>query len=318
MNGTRVLVTGASGFIGSHLVRRLLADGADVTVVVRYSSVMKNPRLQDMWERVGVIEADLRNRGALVAVRDAAPQIVFHLAAYNHVGQSFGQVEECFDVNAKGTANLLDACGDAPRFVYLSTSEVYGAQDSVPFVETMEPHPMSPYSITKYAGELYCGMRQRLRPEQVVVLRAFNTFGPWQSTKAVIPELILACLEASPVRTTKGEQTREFNFVEDIVDGIVRAGLHRGALPGPVNLAAGQEIAIRDLVRRIAELTGATDRVEIGALPTRPNEIWRMYADATRARTELGWQPRTGFDDGLRRTVEWFREYVAERGRHHG
>jgi len=230
------------------------------------------------------------------------------------VGQSFVQVEECFDVNAKGTANLLDVCPGARRFVYLSTSEVYGFQEHVPFVETMEPQPMSPYSITKYAGELYARMRQRLAPERVVVLRAFNTFGPGQSTKAVIPELILACLRGAPVRTTKGEQTREFNFVDDVVDAIVRAGRHEGPLLGPVNVAGGREIAIRDLVQRVATLTGATGRLEIGALPYRPNEIWRMYADGSRARRELGWAPTVGLDEALQRTVEWYRTYLAEPG----
>lgn len=314
MSGTRVLVTGASGFIGSHLVRRLLADGAEVTVVVRYASVMRNVRLRTVWDAVRVIEADVRNRGALAAAQETAPELVFHLAAYNHVGQSFAQVEECFDVNAKGTANVLDVCPGARRFVYLSTSEVYGLQEHVPFVETMEPRPMSPYSITKYAGELYARMRQRLTPERVVVLRAFNTFGPGQSTKAVIPELILACLRGGTVRTTKGEQTREFNYVEDVVDAIVRAGRHEEPLLGPVNVADGREIAIRDLVQRIAGLTSATGQLEIGALPYRPNEIWRMYADSSRARRELGWAPKVGLEDGLRRTVEWYRSYLAEPG----
>src|SRR5262245_23360371 len=139
MSKQRVVVTGGSGFIGSHLVRRLLDGGAAVAVTVRYGNLMKNERLRDCWDRLHVIEADLRNRGALAAVRDFAPDIVFHLAAYNHVGESFRQVEECFDVNAKGTANLLDACEGVDTFVYMSTSEVYGHQPGVPFVDKMCP-----------------------------------------------------------------------------------------------------------------------------------------------------------------------------------
>lgn len=126
MKGNRVLVTGGSGFIGSHLVHRLVENGAIVAVTVRYGNVMACERLRGVWDTITVIEADLRNRGALDAIHEFAPSVVFHLAAYNHVGQSFTQVEECFDVNAKGTANLLDLCAHVDRFVYMSTSEVYG------------------------------------------------------------------------------------------------------------------------------------------------------------------------------------------------
>jgi nucleoside-diphosphate-sugar epimerase len=313
MKHKRVLVTGGSGFIGSHLVKRLIAEGAEVAVTVRYGNVMKNERLRDCWEDVRVIEADLRNRGALDGVRQFAPEIVFHLAAYNHVGQSFVQVEECFDVNAKGTANLLDTCGEVEKFVYMSTSEVYGHQTSVPFVETMTPEPISPYAITKYAGELYCRMKQRVKGEtSIIIVRPFNVYGPYQSTKAVIPELIINCLAGQPIRTTKGEQTREFNYVSDTVDGLVKAAQHPGGVEGVINIAAGEEIAIKDLVSKIADLTGTKSQLEIGALPYRPTEIWRMYADSGRAQKILGWQPRVSLDEGLRRTVEWFRAYLPQ------
>jgi nucleoside-diphosphate-sugar epimerase len=312
MNG-RVLVTGGSGFIGSHLVRRLLDGGAEVAVTVRYGNVMKNERLRHCWDRLQVIEADLRNRGALEAVRQFEPDVAFHLAAYNHVGESFRQVEECFDVNAKGTANLLDVCDGVAKFVYMSTSEVYGHQERVPFVESMCPEPISPYAITKYAGELYCRMKRRVGGRTaIVVLRPFNTFGPYQSAKAVIPELILNCLQGRPIRTTKGEQTREFNYVENIVDGLILAAEHPGPINGPVNLAAGEEVPIRDLVLTIAELTETQSAIEIGALPYRPTEIWRMYADSSRARELLGWRPSVHLREGLRLTVEWFREYLRE------
>ena len=314
MKGKRVLVTGGSGFIGSHLVHRLLADGAEVGITVRYGNVMKNERLRDCWNDLRVIEADLRNRGALEAgFREFPPEVVFHLAAYNHVGQSFVQVEECFDVNAKGTANLLDMCGSVEKFVYTSTSEVYGHQTEVPFVETMCPEPISPYAITKYAGELYCHMKERIGGgPSVAVLRPFNTFGPYQSAKAVIPELIVNCLRGVPIQTTKGEQTREFNYVGNIVDGLVLAAMHTGKVEGVMNLAAGEEVPIRDLVTKIAELTDTQSRIEIGALPYRPTEIWRMYADSTRARQTLGWEPRVFLEEGLKKTIDWFREYYRE------
>jgi UDP-glucose 4-epimerase len=307
----RVLVTGGSGFIGSHLVHRLLKEGSEVGVTVRYGNVMKNERLKDIYSDIRVIEADLRNRGALSQVRDWRPEVVFHLAAYNHVGESFTQVEECFDVNAKGTANLLDSCNGVEKFVYMSTSEVYGYQDAVPFVETMNPQPISPYAITKYAGELYCRMKQRMSGAvPILIVRPFNTFGPYQSSKAIIPELIIKCLMGDALQTTAGEQTREFNFVDNIVDGIIKAGEHTGACAGPINIAAGEEVPIREVVTRIATLTNTRSKVEIGALPYRPTEIWRMYADPSRAESILGWKPRIGLDEGLKRTVDWFREYL--------
>jgi UDP-glucose 4-epimerase len=313
MRQKRVLVTGGSGFIGSHLTHQLLSEGAEVAVTVRYGNVMKNERLRGCWDDVRVIEADLRNRGALAGVREFAPEAVFHLAAYNHVGQSFVQVEECFDVNAKGTANLLDICDGVEKFVYMSTSEVYGHQASVPFVETMNPEPISPYAITKYAGELYCRMKRRVKGESsVIIVRPFNVYGPYQSTKAVIPELIINCLLGHPIRTTKGEQTREFNYVSDIVDGLIKAAACPEKIEGVVNIAAGEEVAIRDLVRLIARLTETQSPLEIGGLPYRPTEIWRMYADNTRAKDWLGWRPQVNLEDGLRRTVDWFRDYLPQ------
>lgn len=315
MKNKRVLVTGGSGFIGSHLVKKLLDDGAEVAVTVRYGNVMKNERLRHCWDDIRVIEADLRNRGALEAgLREFPPEVVFHLAAYNHVGQSFVQVEECFDVNAKGTATLLDTCGDiVEKFIYMSTSEVYGHQPGVPFVETMCPQPISPYAITKYAGELYCRMKQRIEGSpSVVITRAFNTFGPYQSAKAVIPELIIKSLRGEPIKTTKGEQTREFNYVSNVVDGLIRAASHDGKIEGPVNIAAGEEVSIRNLVTNIAKLTGTHSKIETGVLPYRPTEIWRMYADSTRAREMLGWKPEITLEEGLKLTIEWFREYYRD------
>lgn len=313
MKDRRVLVTGGSGFIGSHLVKNLLQAGAKVAVTVRYGNVIKNIRLADCWNCIQVIEADLRNRGALKAITRFDPEAIFHLAAYQHVGESFGQVEECFDVNAKGTANLFDVCENVPKFVYTATSEVYGFQEKVPFVETMEPSPLSPYAITKYAGEMYCRMKQRIGgPTSTVILRPFNAFGPYQSTKAIIPELILKCLRGDPIRTTPGEQTREFNFVTNLTEGMVLAAQHPEKIDGPMNLAGGEEVAIRDLVHKIAELTDTRSQIEIGALPYRPNEIWRMRGDGTRARQVLGWKPRVSLEEGLRITIDWYRDQIAQ------
>ena len=311
----RVLVTGGSGFIGSHLVRRLVDEGATVAVMVRYGNVMKNERLRELWDKVTVIEADLRNRGALEAAAQFKPQLVFHLAAYNHVGESFRQVEECFDVNAKGSANLLDVCGGSERFVYMSTSEVYGHQASGAFVETMNPEPISPYAITKYAGELYCRMKQRIggKPE-VVVVRPFNVFGPCPELQGDHPRAHHQLPARQPHPHHPGRADPRVQLRGQRGGRAAGGRQRRQAVPGPINIAAGEEVAIRDLVKKIAELTQTKSSIEIGALPYRPTEIWRMYADSTRARNELGWTPRLNLEEGLKQSIAWYRDYLANGG----
>lgn len=310
----RVLVTGASGFIGSHLTRRLVDLGADVGIVTKYNSVVDNVRLVDLWDRLTVIEADLRNQDSLRQVAAFRPQVVYHLAAYNHVGDSFMHVTEALDANVKGTANVIDAFDGYERFVYISSSEVYGSQPSVPFRENMCPNPISPYAVGKYGGELYCRMKRERSDRQIVVLRPFNAFGPYQSPRAVIAEIILTCLEGKPVRSTEGKQTRDFNFVGNLVDGFVLAGEKEEAVGEIINLGSSTEIAICELIREIHRQTGEKSTLQIGALDLRPTEIWRMVAANDRARELLGWTPKVGFEEGLERTIAWYRAFLETYG----
>ncbi|MBF0625211.1 MAG: GDP-mannose 4,6-dehydratase [Magnetococcales bacterium] len=310
--GRRVLVTGGAGFIGSHLTRRLVGMGAEVAVTTKYHSLMDNVRLVDVWDRIRVIEADLRNLDSLAAVRAFRPQVVYHLAAYNHVGDSFTHVQEALDSNMKGSANLLQSLEDYDRFIYVATSEVYGCQTGFPFTETMTPNPISPYSIGKYGGEQYARMLMEQQKRPIVILRPFNAFGPYQSQRAVIPEIITDCLRDRPIHATEGRQTREFNFVENLVDGFILAGEQPAALGQTINLGSGQEIAIRDLIRMIHSRTGSRSELRFGSLPYRPTEIWRMAADNRRARELLGWEPRVAFEDGLEITIGWVRAFIGE------
>ncbi|MBW2981165.1 SDR family NAD(P)-dependent oxidoreductase [Candidatus Woesearchaeota archaeon] len=307
MKGKKVLVTGGSGFIGSHLVDRLMSIGAEVTLMTKYNSLVENIRLKDVWDKLNIIEVDLRDIDSLKQVKDVAPEIIYHLAAYNHVGSSFMHVNQVFDVNAKGTANLIEAYDGYERFIYTSTSEIYGYQEEVPFRENMNPCPISPYSVTKYAGELYCRMKMRMG-NPIVVLRPFNTFGPYQSSKAVIPEIATKCLNNETVKITKGTQTREFNYVGDIIDGLILAGEKEEAIGKIINLGNGREIAIKELAEAIVKLTGSKSKLEVGALPHRPIEIWRMCAANDLAKKYLGWEPKTSFEEGLKKTIDWFQE----------
>ncbi|MBT4191921.1 MAG: NAD-dependent epimerase/dehydratase family protein [Candidatus Diapherotrites archaeon] len=312
--GKKVLVTGGSGFIGSHLVRRLVSEGADVSIMVRYQEKIDNVRMSGIWDKLNLIEADVRNLDTMQAVKDLAPQVIFHLAAFNHVGRSFSCVQECFDVNARGTANLLDAYDGYEKFVYTSTSEIYGLQDSVPFVETMMPAPQSPYSVTKYTGELYALMKQRQKDLPIAVIRPFNVFGPYQTPSAVIMNFIRMALNGERLSTDKGEQTREFNFIDNTVDGFLLVGEKDEAIGKYINVGGGEdfEISIADLARKVVEFSGSKSELGIGDKPYRENEIWRMYSDSSKAKELLGWEPKISFDDGLKKTIDWFRKYREE------
>lgn len=309
MKSNTVLVTGGAGFIGSHLVKRLVSLGAEVTVTVKYNSIIDNVRLSSLWNQLEIVEADMRNIDSLRQLRGRGFDAIFHLAAYNHVGDSFLHISEALSSNALATANLFESGVEFERFVYVSSSEVYGLQDSVPFVESAQPFPLSPYSIGKYAGELYSQLKRHQGGQPIACVRPFNTFGPYQSERAIIPELIVKCLRGVDIETTEGKQTREFNFVENQVDGLLAVATCESMPTEVINIGCGEEVAICDLVTKIHSLCESSSQLKIGALPTRPNEIWNMCCDASRARDLLGWKPQLSLEQGLRRTVEWFRHY---------
>lgn len=305
----KVLVTGGSGFIASHLCRSLIRQGARLYVLTKYNSVIDNIRLSDIWGRTTMVEADIRNPDSLKVIKNIRPDLVYHFAAYNHVGDSFQNISEAIDVNSKGSVNVLDAYEDYERFVYISSSEVYGFQERVPFSEDMTPFPVSPYSVGKYSGELYARMKHHVYGRPIVILRPFNAFGPFQSPRAIIAELIIKCLKTEEIRTTEGIQTREFNYVENLVDAFLLAGYKKGAVGEVINIGTGNEISIRHLVEKIHKLTASKSRLSMGKISYRPTEIWRMAAMNKKAERILGWRPRLSFDQGLAKTIEWYKKF---------
>lgn len=308
LSGARVLVTGASGFIGSHLIRRLVDDGADVHALTSAVSSVYPTRLVDLREDIVLHEGNLNDQGAMRALaRVVRPEYVFHLGAYTHVGKSWERIDECTQTNVAGTVNLLRAIEDTGyrRLVFTGTSEIYGAV-AVPFREDAAVEPGSPYAVSKYAAERFCRMLQRGRGWPIVLLRPFNAYGPAQSPDRIIPEVIVRALEGRELQMTSGTQTREFNYVVDLVDGFVRAALTPGIEGELLNLGCGEEIAVADLATKILGLMGDPIEVKIGVLPERPNEIPRMCSDSTKARELLGWEPAHTLEDGLQRTIEWY------------
>lgn len=273
-------------------------------------------RLLDLRASITLHEASLTDRGALDQVAAAVrPEYVLHLGAYTHVGKSWQRVDECIQANVQGTVNLLMAL--APhgyvRFVNTGTSEIYGDVD-VPFREDGPVHPISPYSVSKQSAEQYCQLFSEARGWPIVRVRPFNAYGPAQSPDRVIPEIIARGLQGQPLRMTQGTQTREFNYVEDLVDGFLLLLTTPGIDGELFNLGCGEEVSMRELATRVLALLGNPVQPEFGALPERPTEIWRMYADSSKARERLGWAPRTSLDEGLARTIEWYRRELAAGG----
>jgi nucleoside-diphosphate-sugar epimerase len=306
----RALVTGGSGFIGSHVVRRLLADGADVVVLSSSSSVTPE-RLADVAGGIEVVQANLRDVASLErAMKTARPDLVVHLGALTHVGRSFFRVEETIQTNIQGTVNLLGTLdGNFERFVYVGTSDVYG-DGEVPFTEDQAVRPLSPYAVSKYAAERFCRMYGQAYSWPIVCVRPFNTYGPGQSVDRIIPEIIVAGLRREALKMTGGQQTREFTYVDDVVDAIVRAATRDGVAGEVLNIGRGEEVSMRTLATTVLRLLGDPIQPEFGALPDRPNEIWRMFGDSRRAQTLLGWSPAHTLEDGLARTIEWYRTHL--------
>lgn len=302
--GRRVLVTGASGFVGAHLVRRLLADGAEVAALTS-SPAGHEPAVR--WE-----VADLRDQDATErAVRSVEPELVVHLAALTHVGRSFERAEDHIETNVRGTVHLLQAlAGRYERFVYVGSGDVYG-DGPAPFHEDQPVAPVSPYAVSKYAAERFCRMYHQAYGWPIVCLRPFNSFGPGQSVDRIIPELVVAGLQGRSLPMTEGRQTREFTFVEDVAHAI-GLSLTAPGLDGDVlNVCRGEEVSMRSLALLVAEVTASGVEPDFGALPHRPNEIWRMVGDPTRAHERLGWRATVSLEDGLARTAAWYRDELA-------
>jgi len=309
----RVLVTGASGFIGSHLVRRLLDADAQVHALTSVVSSIYPTRLVDVRERITLHEGSLTDRGALEDIAAAVrPDYVFHLGAYTHVGKSWQRVDECVQVNVQGTVNLLMAL--APhgykRFINTGTSEIYG-DINVPFRESDLPHPISPYSVSKYAAEEYCRLFADARNWPIVRVRPFNAYGPAQSPDRVIPEIITRALRGERLKMTQGRQTREFNYVGDLAEGFLQLATTPGIDGELFNLGCGVDVSIHDLTTTILQVMGNPVEAEFGALPARPTEIWEMRCDPSKANERVGYVANTSLEDGLATTIDWYRTEIA-------
>ena len=305
-----ILITGGAGFIGSNLAKRLVQSGAKITIIVKYASIIDCPRLINVWDQIKIIEADLRNTDSVNSIKKLKFDYIFHLAAYNHVGDSFRHVQESINSNLFSTINLLDHGPNFNKFIHIGSSEIYGLQKKIPFNVNETPDPMSPYALGKYSSELYAKIKSRQTKKKLVCLRPFNTFGPYQSEKAIIPEIIIKCLLNKEIKTTFGEQTREFNYVDNIVEGILLASKKVNHSETPINLGSNNPVKIKELVKKIHKLTKSKSKLKIGAIKYRPNEIWKMQAENKFIVKKLGWKPLLSFDEGLVKSIKWYEKFL--------
>ena len=304
----KILVTGGAGFIGSHLTNRLLAEGARVSVIVKYNSIIECPRLVKIWDKINIIEADLRNTDSVSELKKMNFDLAFHLAAYNHVGDSFKHVLENVNSNLVSTINLLNHGPRIKKFIHMGTSEIYGTQKKLPFDAKEKPNPMSPYAVTKFGSELFSLLKAKSSKLDLLCVRPFNTFGPFQSEKAIIPEIIIKCLLNKEIKTSGGKQTREFNYIDNVIDGILFLNKKVKNSFEPINVGSNQPISIKNLVKKIHSSTGSNSKLKIGSLKYRPNEIWKMQAN-NKFIISKGWKPKISFDEGLKNTITWYKKF---------
>ncbi len=306
----RALVTGGAGFIGSHLVEGLLARGLDVRVLDNFATGRRE-NLSRVLSEIDLLEGDLCN---LTTVRAAVRgvDVVFHLAALPSVARSIEHPLESNQVNITGTVNLLVAARDAGvrRVVYAASSAAYGNQPTLPKVETMAPQPLSPYAVSKLAGEQYMQVFTRLYGLSTISLRYFNIFGPRQDPTTqyagVIAKFATFAIHGQPYTVWgDGETSRDFTYVENAVQANLLAA--EAAYEGSplVNIAFGRRTTLNQLWAMMNELTGQHLPAQYG--PERPGDVRHSHADITCARQILGYDPQVDVREGLRRTLEWYR-----------
>jgi len=312
LRSKRVLVTGAGGFIGSHLTERLVDLGADVSVFLRYNSRSDEGMIRQLpaetRKNMKLVYGELRE---LETVREAMRNIdvVFNLAALVSIPYSYLHPQEVIETNTIGTLNVLTAARDeeVEKIVQTSTSEVYGTARYVPIDEEHPKQPQSPYSASKIAADaialsFYCSFNL-----PVAIIRPFNAYGPRQSDRAIIPSIISQALTKKEILVGDITPTRDFNFVTDTVEGFTKIAESQESIGQEINIGSGLEISIADLIQKIISATGREVKVVQEERRLRPekSEVRRLCADNSKARKLIGWEPRVSLETGLKKTVEW-------------
>lgn len=313
----KILVTGADGFIGSHVVETLVKSGHEVRAFVLYNSFNSWGWLDEsdksIRDSIDVFSGDIRDpHGVDKAVENQ--EVVLNLAALIAIPYSYHSPDTYIDTNIKGTLNILQAARrhNVMRVVQTSTSEVYGSAQYIPIDEAHPLHPQSPYAASKVGADQLALSFHASFDLPVGILRPFNTYGPRQSARAVIPTIISQLANKSKVKLGSLSPTRDFSFVQDTANGFLAAAQSDAIIGQTINLGSGFEISIKDTAETIAKIMNAKLELVDDEQRVRPenSEVERLHASIDKAKTILGWQPQlkglTGFQTGLKQTIEWF------------
>ncbi len=313
IKGKNVLVTGAAGFIGSHLTDMLLKNGAKVTAFVKYNSTSSIGWLEEASSNTNltIIHGDVRDPFQVCSAV-AGMDIIFHLAALIGIPYSYAAPQSYVETNINGTMNILEAAKahKTSKVVLTSTSEVYGTAITVPINENHPLQAQSPYSATKIGADMLGKAYACSFGLPVTIVRPFNTFGPRQSMRAVIPTIIAQAIKGNTIKLGDTRPVRDFNFVLNTAKGFILAALNGKNNAEIYNLASGEEHTIGETAEIIAEIMRAKLELKHDSLRDRPanSEVFRLLGDATKARQELGWEPDYDFRQGLTKTIDWLRD----------
>jgi nucleoside-diphosphate-sugar epimerase len=308
---TQVLVTGGAGFIGSNLAGELIRRGAKVRIIDNFITGFRE-NLDEIEGDFEFVEGDLNDPAALNRAIDGV-EIVFHQAALPSVPRSVDNPAETHEACVNATFGLLLKAKQAgvKRVVYAASSSAYGDQEALPKVETMSPDPLSPYAAAKLMGEYYCHVFHKVYGLETIALRYFNVFGPRQNPSSMYSGVISRFIDDlmkgnRPTIYGDGEQSRDFTYIDNVVDANIRAAHSEKGLGTTMNVANGERVSLNELLATLRSITGQTD-VEPVFEPERTGDVKHSQADNSRAVELLGYQKLVGLDEGLKRTIEWWK-----------
>jgi NAD dependent epimerase/dehydratase len=313
----RVFLTGAGGFVGSHLAERLVGLGARVKAFARYNSRNDRGFLEmlprEIINEIEVVMGDLRDSDA---IRNAVQntEIIFHLGALIAIPYSYVHPRETIETNVTGTLNVLSAArkSGTEKVIHTSTSEVYGTARYVPIDENHPLQGQSPYSASKIGSDMIAESFYRSFEVPVAIIRPFNTFGPRQSARAVIPTIISQALTRGRILIGSLKPTRDYTYIDDMVEAFIKVATSNKSVGEVINIGSNFEISIGDIAKRVMSITGKNSEIVTDTQRIRPrrSEVERLWCDNTKASKLLNWEPKINLDEGLNMTVSWISDNI--------